>query len=161
LLYHFFTLSVHDEITFFFNLSITSYGHCYGLSEVQIIYSSFYILVYDWSGWCRFWPLRRPKDPFLCSVASLWLLDHIRVVRVWRVIVKTSCLHTTNLKEAKLLKKLKLLLNSAWSEFKAFWSGEIKVHMAVLMHTLVCVFIGFRATYFWKGLVIGNAQTPP
>lgn len=90
--------------------SITSYGHCYGLSKVQVINSSFYVLVYDWSGWCWFRALRRPEDPFLWSITSLWLFDHIRVVRVGRVIIKTSSFHTTNLKETMSSKNLKLLL---------------------------------------------------
>ena len=98
--------------------SITSYGHCYGLSKVQVINSSFYILVYDWSGWCWFRALRRPEDPFLWSITSLWLFDHIRVVRVGRVIIKTSSLHTTNLKETMSSKN--------WSYYRAYVCELVK-----------------------------------
>lgn len=121
--YHFLTLSDHDKISFFkfeINTSITSYGHCYRLSEVQVINSSFYILIYDWSCWRWFRSLRGSKDPFLWSVTSLWLFDHIRVVRVRRVIIKTACLHTTNLKETMSSKN---------------WSCHLTVYMYVICWT--------------------------
>lgn len=92
---------------------MTSYGCGYGLSEVQVVNSSLYILIYDWSCWCWFRSLWGSKDPFLCTFTSLWLFDDIRVIGMGRIIIETSSLRTTDLKETR--NNIFTLLFSNWS----------------------------------------------
>ena len=128
------------------------WGFCVGISAT--LKSSCHVHAW-WANLRARWGVRVvlvAGTAFKLAAFMFWEYDQIHV---WIYVkgVKEIEPYSTKVDDIKIKRDGSLLFSLACSDFKAFWSCEIKVHVAVLVQSLHRVFISpvvFMSRFMWK-----------